>query len=165
MPGLWLTFCAAFLSPCAISKHRGMQVRCSLYGSRPPANDSLWAIAKKLAVFTISFLAVLCGVETDFRKRQSAQYLLRPRLPNLFRVIRANMGCKLLVPLQLEVVHHFIERGARGRSEGLNRQLHSEQPKPRKCCFSIHTSFRLSPPLSLRANEYPLSVKKPRKLA
>ena len=47
MPGLWLTFCAAFLSLCAISKHRGMQVRCSLYGSRPPANDSLWAIAKK----------------------------------------------------------------------------------------------------------------------
>src|SRR5580658_6042471 len=29
-----------------------------------------------------------------------------------------------------------------GSPEGLNRQLHSEQPKPRKCCRSIHTSFR-----------------------
>ena len=27
--------------------------------------------------------------------------------------------------------------------EGLNRQPHTEQPKPRKCCCSIHTSSRL----------------------
>ena len=30
-----------------------------------------------------------------------------------------------------------------GVSVGLNRQPHSEQPKPRKRCCSIHTSFRL----------------------
>ena len=30
-----------------------------------------------------------------------------------------------------------------GPPEGLNRQSHSEQPKPRKRCRSIHTSFRL----------------------
>src|ERR1700693_1556220 len=30
-----------------------------------------------------------------------------------------------------------------GAAEKLNRQLHSEQPKPRKRCCSIHTSFRL----------------------
>src|ERR1700733_6338887 len=32
--------------------------------------------------------------------------------------------------------------GPVGAPEGLNRQSHSEQPKPRKRCFSIHTSFR-----------------------
>jgi hypothetical protein len=30
-----------------------------------------------------------------------------------------------------------------GVPEGVNRQSHSEQPKPRKRCCSIHTSFRL----------------------
>ena len=29
-----------------------------------------------------------------------------------------------------------------GAPEGLNRQPHWEQPKPRKCCCSIHTSSR-----------------------
>ena len=33
-------------------------------------------------------------------------------------VISANMGGKLLVPLQLEVVHHFIERRAGGPTGG-----------------------------------------------
>jgi hypothetical protein len=32
--------------------------------------------------------------------------------------IGANMGCKFLVALQLEVVHHFIERCALGRTRG-----------------------------------------------
>src|ERR1700680_3273860 len=30
-----------------------------------------------------------------------------------------------------------------GAAEGANRQEHSEQPKPRKCLCSIHTSLRL----------------------
>jgi hypothetical protein len=33
-------------------------------------------------------------------------------------MIGANVQCKLFVALQLEVVHHFIERWADGRSSG-----------------------------------------------
>ena len=97
-----------------------MQVRFSLYGSRPPANDSLWAIAKFPQTRSLQqshSWPSHAGWKPISRKRQSAQYSLRPRLPNLFRVIRANMGCKLLVPPQLEVAHHFIERCAGGGSK------------------------------------------------
>ena len=37
-------------------------------------------------------------------------------LPSPLGVFGANMGCKLLVALQLKVPHHFIERFASGRA-------------------------------------------------
>ena len=57
--------------------------------------------------FWAYFFQALAGAEAGLNP---------PLLPNLFRVIRANMGCKLLVPLQLEVAPHFIERCAGGGS-------------------------------------------------
>jgi hypothetical protein len=31
-----------------------------------------------------------------------------------------------------------------GGPEGLNTHAHTEQPQPQKCCFSIHTSVRMT---------------------
>jgi hypothetical protein len=58
-------------------------------------------------------------------------------------VIGANMECKLFVALQLEVRTISSKDVPVSELEGLNRQSHSEQPKPRRGRCSIHTSFRL----------------------
>ena len=63
-------------------------------------------------------------------------------------VIRANMRCKRVVALQLEIPHHFkfliisSKELPAGEPEELNTHAHSEQPKPRKRVLSIHTNLR-----------------------
>jgi len=65
------------------------------------------------------------------------------------RVDRRRGAMQLLVALQLEVSHHFVEGFPVGAAEESNRQEHSEQAKPRKRCSSIHTTLRVIPLLKL----------------
>ena len=58
------------------------------------------------------------------------------------RMIIANMGFKLFVALQLEVLLHFLKRFASGRTRGLNNHAQSEQPQPWKLCDSVQTISR-----------------------
>jgi hypothetical protein len=64
------------------------------------------------------------------------------------------MGCKLFVALQLEVLHHFIERVSVGAPEDSNRQEQAEQAKPRKRSSRawLTVNRKTLPPQVLRKN-------------
>jgi len=92
--------------------------------------------------------------------REASDIFARASPTRLLWDASANMGRKLLVPLQLELLSISAKDVPVGVPEGLNRQPHSERPKPRKRSHRSIPSSGSRPPRSLRDDEYRIAEKK-----
>jgi hypothetical protein len=75
---------------------------------------------------------------------ERAGYLLRQVLPYFFGVVAQTWDVNSLSRCNSKLRSISAKDVPVGVPEGLNRQPHSEQPKPRKRSPSIHTIFRLT---------------------